>query len=605
MAGDGKGMGIPGRISDFPVVSGTQSPQLRSFYGLVLGINKRRTTNAPDVVLVTDFTSHRQLVDSNQIGEYKIESYVLENGQVFKMDVQRPKIEALGRKYQEMYGESLGTQEFLSVPNQSFVAHNRLLIVRAVVQLKLFRGVLECQTKWLEIVSHEHVESSEKYLLDQLYESLVRKLPISYFIHLGPLADKILPTKYLGIVRARKRVEIESPQISTTIEDEKWRIDRDAEIAADRAAVTALAEREWNRQREERLDRKREQEEVKRLPPELHSNSKPLVLANSTTAEGSQISMDISRGPVTTHETRGILNNPSDGDVQPAHNIYHIKQELHRTNTDSLIRDVEFREDYAPSSPSEHSYTPIPSQPQHGIDVEMNDSLVLSNGASQDNQLGALKDSIALTTRNIETSNPSIIQRNEINHSETNITTNDTRLLSRVSFSTTGSSSVTKDYHTLEQLKLVSTVDERIYKTRAYCVGSIPAHWDHICAKPYEYSVVENDFICSDPKLRNLELIFTDVSPDKASGIVLDDSNSISILLEDDELHTFFGTDKIESIFTLMDTFQNSFYKSNRESNSILVDLQLYRKKVNINDELNVIAWTASNLQFKDLANFG
>lgn len=137
----------------------------------------------------------------------------------------------------------------------------------------------------------------------------------------------------------------------------------------------------------------------------------------------------------------------------------------------------------------------------------------------------------------------------------------------------------------------------RFYKTKGYVVGCIPEEFELLCAKGYDYNIIKGDYALTDPKLKPLEIIITDINPSSEGDHILDETNSITLTIEDDDLLDFFKVRSIESLYINISKLSELFYSRNGTK---LTAFTLYKKPVKWGSILSYV-WAAHNLTIDDL----
>lgn len=141
-------------------------------------------------------------------------------------------------------------------------------------------------------------------------------------------------------------------------------------------------------------------------------------------------------------------------------------------------------------------------------------------------------------------------------------------------------------FHTLAQLNRIPLeVNNRIYKTKAYVVGTIPQDLTYLCTKVYE--VQEGKICISDPHIEPLELILLD-SSEKS----LTPQNSLLVLLPKDQLMVFMGLQFHEQLYTRLEKLQSLFKQR---------ELQKITFELTITSDNGIAMWTTRNLDLAAL----
>lgn len=135
------------------------------------------------------------------------------------------------------------------------------------------------------------------------------------------------------------------------------------------------------------------------------------------------------------------------------------------------------------------------------------------------------------------------------------------------------------------------------YKAKGYLVGCIPEEFELLCAKGYDYNRVKGDYTLTDPMMKPLELIITDINPKSEGEFILDETNSLTITLQDDGLLEFFKVRSIESLYINIARLSETFYDSNKVK---LAQFTLFKKPVKWGS-IPSYAWGASNLSIDNL----
>lgn len=159
---------------------------------------------------------------------------------------------------------------------------------------------------------------------------------------------------------------------------------------------------------------------------------------------------------------------------------------------------------------------------------------------------------------------------------------------------------VRETHYLISQLNDIhSALDNKIYKTNAYIIGTNPADWSHVCAKSYEFDSVSNKYELTDPALRGLELIITDVAPSGAK--YLSPNDFLTITLSDSSLRAFFGDLGVEEIYTSIGKLNARLHES--KSHTKLHQLELYKAEIEINPKTHdkIAIWNIHNFTINDI----
>ncbi|ODV82277.1 uncharacterized protein CANTADRAFT_4295 [Suhomyces tanzawaensis NRRL Y-17324] len=132
-----------------------------------------------------------------------------------------------------------------------------------------------------------------------------------------------------------------------------------------------------------------------------------------------------------------------------------------------------------------------------------------------------------------------------------------------------------------------------VIRTPAYVVGSIPVDWTHICTKSYR-----SDLKLTDPKYQRLELILSDIPPNRHQEVSLTAENSLVITFAEEDLSSFFHNAPIEKIYISLAKLGTAFWKNRGER----FNFEIHKKLIEINeDDATASVWTARNFGVSDL----
>lgn len=145
--------------------------------------------------------------------------------------------------------------------------------------------------------------------------------------------------------------------------------------------------------------------------------------------------------------------------------------------------------------------------------------------------------------------------------------------------------------------KFLVVEPHHFYKAKGYIVGCIPEEFELLCAKGYDYNKVKGDYTLTDPMMKPLELIITDINPKSDGEFILDETNSLTITLQDDGLLEFFKVRSIESLYINIARLSETFYDNNKVR---LTQFTLFKKPVKWGSVPGYV-WGASNLSIDDL----
>ncbi|CUM64142.1 uncharacterized protein PRCAT00001734001 [Priceomyces carsonii] len=135
--------------------------------------------------------------------------------------------------------------------------------------------------------------------------------------------------------------------------------------------------------------------------------------------------------------------------------------------------------------------------------------------------------------------------------------------------------------------------DNKIFNIIGYIVASFPEDWSYICSKGYQLNTIKGEYETTDPLLRHLELLITDVFPSIDSSLALSSKNSLLIFLDGPQLSEMLGLLNVESIYTRIHSANEKFH----EIRNIPLKMVLYKKKLQISQNKYLTVWTAKNLK--------
>jgi hypothetical protein len=172
----------------------------RTIFCFLLRIDFNNTSNSkPDFFYVCDFTSNEQVRRSLLPKRHNIYGYVIEDNQVFQMDVLRWRIKVLIEEYDTKYGTNLqknmdnvsdGTVNIVRIENQ-------LILLKVGLVLKSYRGTLECRTIGIDLIDYYNESIQHQKYIRKLYSNLTSKLPPDYFKKLHNFVKLVIPLDYL------------------------------------------------------------------------------------------------------------------------------------------------------------------------------------------------------------------------------------------------------------------------------------------------------------------------------------------------------------------------------------------------------------------------
>ena len=148
-------------------------------------------------------------------------------------------------------------------------------------------------------------------------------------------------------------------------------------------------------------------------------------------------------------------------------------------------------------------------------------------------------------------------------------------------------------YYSLKQLNDYHSygIDNEVYRVRGKIIGCNPSDWSQVCIKKYEHSSVKNKTVLSDPHMRNLEIILCDQIPlNSQEEVLLDSDNSITIVLDQEQIAQALNTEAIELAYTIISELNKKSF-----TNEIL-EFELYKKLVHINANNQFLIWSARNV---------
>jgi hypothetical protein len=157
-----------------------------------------------------------------------------------------------------------------------------------------------------------------------------------------------------------------------------------------------------------------------------------------------------------------------------------------------------------------------------------------------------------------------------------------------------------KSIYKINELNQIDThLDNKIYKTKGYIIGTNPTDWSHVCAKSYEYNNISNKYELTDPALRSLEFIVTDIQSQDARYLSQDDF--LTVKLTEKSLASFFEEASIEEIYTSISKVNSKLYEAGVHRK--LRELELYKTEIEINPETHdkISTWTIHNFTLSDL----
>ncbi|ABN66943.2 predicted protein [Scheffersomyces stipitis CBS 6054] len=271
-----------------------------------------------------------------------------------------------------------------------------------------------------------------------------------------------------------------------------------------------------------------------------------------------------------------------------------IKDEIISSGS-TIVEDLQYPGDYQVSSPAPSE----PASPAPGARGNTFSFNSVSNDSSTDN------------SHNRALSN----QNNNINNSQNDGISVSTHSASieksfysdaqKVSRSSQDSGS---PFFSIQELAAVpNRVDNKVYKTKAYLIATNPSDWQHICCKTYDYDVSQQDYVYTDPTIRSMELIFTDIMPSQRRGQLLTNANSITVgLHEDEDILEFFEIQRVEQLYVNLADIAEKFY--NGSTFTKLVELELYKKEIPVNQihedrrgDASICVWASRHLSLSSL----
>ena len=150
-------------------------------------------------------------------------------------------------------------------------------------------------------------------------------------------------------------------------------------------------------------------------------------------------------------------------------------------------------------------------------------------------------------------------------------------------------------YYSLKQLNDYHSygIDNEVYRVRGKILGCNPSDWSQVCIKKYEHDSFKNKVVLSDPYMRNLEIILCDQIPlNSQEEVLLDSDNSITIVLDQEQIAQALNTEAIELAYTIISKLNKKSF-----TNEIL-EFELYKKSVHINAKNQFLIWSARNVSF-------
>lgn len=147
-------------------------------------------------------------------------------------------------------------------------------------------------------------------------------------------------------------------------------------------------------------------------------------------------------------------------------------------------------------------------------------------------------------------------------------------------------------------LKYSGYPDNKVYKIKGYLIGHIPQSISHLCTKKYEVDTYRKKYVLTDPSLRPLELFISDVKPNSNKDVLLNQENSIGVVISDQELLDFFNAKSIESFYIHIHELSEKFY--NRKIDK-LIEFSLYKRYLNNDSQLPYVVWSPESLKLDDL----
>lgn len=188
-------------IEELPEIFEDGSPHVRrTIFCFLLRIDFNNTSNnKPDFFYVCDFTSNEQVRRSLLPKRHNICGYIIEDNQVFQMDVLRWRIKVLIEEYDTKYGTNLqknmdnvsdGTVNIVRIENQ-------LILLKVGLVLKSYRGTLECRTIGIDLIDYYNESIQHQKYIRKLYSNLTSKLPPDYFKKLHNFVKLVIPIDYL------------------------------------------------------------------------------------------------------------------------------------------------------------------------------------------------------------------------------------------------------------------------------------------------------------------------------------------------------------------------------------------------------------------------
>lgn len=172
------------------------------------------------------------------------------------------------------------------------------------------------------------------------------------------------------------------------------------------------------------------------------------------------------------------------------------------------------------------------------------------------------------------------------------------------SFTGTAAENDRPSFLPISQLNQVTKIDSSTYyRTKAFIVGTIPEDLSLVCVKSYDLDSTYLRYKVGDPYLRELQIIICDQDPSEKGRLALNDSNSLKITLQGEDILSFFNHsihDYVETFYTKVDLYNHPFNTYLMENRRKLMDIKLVRKLIH-SDRIDIPIWVSEDLSMNSI----
>lgn len=158
-------------------------------------------------------------------------------------------------------------------------------------------------------------------------------------------------------------------------------------------------------------------------------------------------------------------------------------------------------------------------------------------------------------------------------------------------------------YHSFKFLNQeIKNADQgKMYRVNAYVQSVTPKDWSFTCVKGYRQSYINNKIELSDPFIRSMEFILTESlleNNDNDMVKVLVPDDFLTVYLEGEQIANFFKINELENLYTTGNKFSEKFYSLKKRQP---IELDLFKKDININKKDKLLVWSVRNFSIDDL----